>query len=437
MYQDIITYAKQLRETCIGYRRDFHKYAETAWLEMRTSAIIAKVLTELGYEVLTGKDVCLEAARIDVPGEEELENHAQLALEQGAPAEYLTEDMREGFTGVIGILRCGEGPVAALRFDIDALCLIEEETPNHRPWVEGFSSMNHGMMHACGHDGHAAIGLGTAEILMKFKDQLHGTVKLIFQPCEEGAKGACTVVANGHLDDVDYFVGTHIAPADGPDDGDVTPGTYGSLATNKYDVYYYGQAAHAGGFPENGKSAIVAAANAVLNLTAIPRHSDGITRINVGTIHGGTGRNVIPDEAVMQIEVRGGTTELNHYMDEQARRICQAAGDMAGCQCKIVPMGAAESQHSDEDFLEEIAQLVETHLPHLKVSSCKNALNWGSEDISLMMNRVQEHGGKATYMRSMTDVASPQHTAAFDFDEQVLTAGVETFAAIVYSLLSC
>ena len=305
MYDKIIGYAKELDQISRMRRRDFHKYPETAWYEMRTSAIIAKTLTELGYEVLTGKAVCLETERYGVPSAEALAEHAALALEQGAPAEYLSEEMKQGFTGVIGILRCGEGPVVALRFDIDALGLIEDETPSHRPFAEGFSSQNPGMMHACGHDAHAVIGLGTAEVLMRIRDSLHGTVKLIFQPGEEGAKGARPIVAHGHLDDVDYFVGTHIAPTGGPDDGDVTPGTWGSLATSKYDVHYHGQAAHAGGFPENGRSAIVAAANAVLNLTAIPRHSGGISRVNVGVIQGGTGRNVIPDKAMMQIEVRG------------------------------------------------------------------------------------------------------------------------------------
>lgn len=435
IYQKIIEYAKELDEKSRARRRDFHRYPETAWYEMRTSTIIAKELTELGYEVLTGRQVCLEEARIGVPSPELLAEHAALAAEQGAPEEYLTDEMKEGFTGVIGILRCGEGPVAALRFDIDALGLIEDETENHRPYAEGFSSRNPGMMHACGHDAHAVIGLGTAEVLMRIKDQLHGTVKLIFQPGEEGAKGARPIVAHGHLDDVDYFVGTHVAPSGGPDDGDVTPGTYGSLATSKYDVYYYGQAAHAGGFPENGNSAIVAAANAVLNLTAIPRHSAGITRVNVGSIHGGTGRNVIPDEAVMQIEVRGETTAINSFMDEQAKRICQAAADMTGCTCRMVDMGSSESQESDLDFLDEIAGLVQEHLPHLTVSSVRNAQNWGSEDISLMMNRVQAHGGKATYMRSVTDMASAQHTTAFDFDEKVLVDGIETFSAIVYHVL--
>ncbi len=434
--QEIIRLAGGLGEKSRERRRDFHRFPEMAWYEMRTSAIIAKTLTELGYEVLTGRQVCLESARIGVPSEEELEAHASQVLMQGAPEAYLTEDMKQGFTGVIGILRCGEGPVVALRFDIDALGLIEAETEDHRPFREGFASRNVGVMHACGHDAHGAIGLGTAEVLMKLRSHLHGTIKLIFQPGEEGVKGARAIVAHGHLDDVDYFLGTHVAPTKGPDDGDVTPGTWGSLATSKYDAHFYGQAAHAGGFPEKGSSAIVAAANAVLNLTAIPRHSKGITRVNVGKIQGGTGRNVVPDYAVIQFEVRGDTTEINRYMDEQARQICEGAAKMAGCRCDMVLQGSAESQHSDEDFLEDIAGIIQRTLPHLRVSSCKNAQNWGSEDISLMMNRVQEHGGKATYMRSMTDMASPQHTNTFDIDEKVLVDGIETFSMIVYELLA-
>lgn len=434
--QEIIRLAGGLGEKSRERRRDFHRFPEMAWYEMRTSAIIAKTLTELGYEVLTGRQVCLESARIGVPSEEELEAHASQMLAQGAPEAYLTEDMKQGFTGVIGILRCGEGPVVALRFDIDALGLIEAETEDHRPFREGFASRNVGVMHACGHDAHGAIGLGTAEVLMKLRSHLHGTIKLIFQPGEEGVKGARAIVAHGHLDDVDYFLGTHVAPTKGPDDGDVTPGTWGSLATSKYDAHFYGQAAHAGGFPEKGSSAIVAAANAVLNLMAIPRHSKGITRVNVGKIQGGTGRNVVPDYAVIQFEVRGDTTEINRYMDEQARQICEGAAKMAGCRCDMVLQGSAESQHSDEDFLEDIAGIVQRTLPHLRVSSCKNAQNWGSEDISLMMNRVQEHGGKATYMRSMTDMASPQHTNTFDIDEKVLVDGIETFSMIVYELLA-
>ena len=427
--------AKDMSGELTNIRRDFHRYPETGWLEMRTSAIIAKHLTELGYEVLTGRDVCLEGARMGLPPRKTIDAHAQRVMEQGVPAEYLTSDMREGFTGVIGILRCGEGPTLAMRFDVDALGMIECDDETHRPAREGFSSRNPGMMHACGHDAHAAIGLGTAKALMALKDELRGTLKLIFQPGEEGARGAKAIVAKGHLDDVDFFIGAHVAPTQDLDDGDVTPGTYGSLATTKYDVTFSGLAAHAGGYPERGRSALVAAASAVLALHAIPRHSAGQSRINVGTLHAGTGRNVIADRAVLELEVRGETTEINRFMAESARNACMGAAAMHGCTCEITTMGEAEGQQSDIALLDRIADVVARDLPDLRISSVKNAQNWGSEDISVMMNRVQAHGGQATYMRIMTPMASAQHTVKFDFDEMVLPRGVEVFSAAALDIL--
>lgn len=427
--------AQQMQEELTQLRRDFHRHPETGWLEMRTSAIIAKRLTELGYEVLTGRDVCLEGARMGVPPKKTIDAHAQRVMTQGVPADFLTEDMREGFTGVIGILRCGEGPTLAMRFDIDALGMIECPEETHRPTREGFASVTPGMMHACGHDAHATIGLGVAKVLMAMKDQLHGTLKLIFQPGEEGARGAKAIVAKGHLDDVDFFIGSHVAPTGDLDDGDVTPGTYGSLATTKYDVAFTGLAAHAGGYPERGQNALLAAASAVLALHAIPRHSAGQSRVNVGTMHAGTGRNVIPDRAMLEIEVRGETTEINQFVAKSARDICMGAAAMYGCQCEITTMGEAEGQHSDEALLDRVAQIVARDLPYLTISSVKNAQNWGSEDISVMMNRVQEHGGQATYMRIMTPMAGAQHTVTFDFDENVLPRGVEVFAAAALDIL--
>lgn len=435
MYEEMITLADTLNDKLTARRRDFHRYPETGWLELRTSAIIARELDALGYEVLTGKQVCREGARMGLPTGDELRERAEQALAQGAPGEYLTEDMRQGYTGVVGILRCGAGPVVGLRFDIDALGMQECADDTHRPAREGFASQNPGVMHACGHDGHAAIGLGVAEVLIQLKDSLHGTVKLLFQPGEEGARGAAAMVANGLLDDVDFFAGSHIAPDNGPDDGDVTPGTYGSLATTKYDVIFKGKAAHAGGFPEQGKNALVAAASAVLALQAIPRHSGGQSRVNVGTLVAGTGRNVIADTAQMQLEVRGETTEINAYMAEMAENACKGAALMQGCTCELIKMGEAQGQQSDPAFIDRIAALVRAHLPNLRVSSCENTQNWGSEDISIMMNRVQAHGGFATYMRAMTPVASPQHTVRFDFDEGVLVKSVKLFCAIVCDLI--
>ncbi len=435
IYRKISDMAEEQRDELIQLRRDFHRYPETSWLEMRTSAKIAEYLTELGMEVLTGKDVCREEARIGVPDPDILERHFSQVKEQGAPARFLTEELEQGYTGVVGILRCGEGPTVALRFDIDALPMEEAEDLEHRPFREGFSSQNPGMMHACGHDCHAAIGLGTARILSELRDQLHGTVKFLFQPGEEGTKGAYAMVENGHLDGVDSFAGTHVAPDDKEDDGDITPGTYGSLATCKYNVFFHGQAAHAGGFPEEGKNAVLAAAHAAVGLSGIARHSQGISRVNVGVIRGGSNSNVVADEAMISMEVRGETDEINQYMDRRAKEICQAAAMMEECSCEMRLMGRAPSQVSSPELIDRISNLVRNHLPQYRVSSNPNAKNWGSEDIGFMMNRVQEQGGQAVYMRTMTKMASPQHTVRFDVDEDVLVKGAVSFSAIVCDLL--
>lgn len=435
IYDKIIALGEELQEELVRLRRDFHRYPETGWLEMRTSAIIAERLTKLGYQVLTGKAVCKEGTRVCVPSGEELESHYETVLKQNAPQAYLTDEMKEGYTGVVGILHCGEGPTAALRFDIDALPLNEDNTKAHGPVAQGFASVSPGTMHGCGHDFHGAIGLGAAKILSEIKCQLHGTVKLLFQPGEEGTKGAYSMVEAGHLDGVDYFAGTHVAPDDGPDDGDLTPGTYGSLATCKYRVHFHGHSAHAGGFPEEGRNALLAAAHAVVGLSGIARHSGGITRVNVGRIEGGTASNVVAEDAVLEMEIRGETTEINNYMEQRAKEICQAAAMMEGCSCEMELKGHAPSQVSSPEFIERISQMMAAHLPQYRVSSNPNAKNWGSEDIGFMMNRVQEQGGQAVYMRTMTRMAASQHTALFDADETVLKKGAEIFSAIVYDLL--
>ena len=435
MNTEIIRRSEALAPWLTQLRRSIHRFPETGWLEMRTSALIARHLTDMGYEVITGRAACAEGARMGVPDGKTTQAHLERVLAYGCEEAYLTPDMREGFTGVVGVLRCGEGPTVAMRFDIDALGMQECPDAAHRPAHEGFASVNPGMMHACGHDAHAAIGLGTAKVLAEMKDQLHGTIKLLFQPGEEGARGAKAMVAAGHLDDVDVFIGSHVAPTDSLDDGDVTPGTYGSLATTKYDVTFRGLAAHAGGFPEKGKNALLAAASAVLALHAIPRHSAGESRINVGTLRAGTGRNVIPDEAVMQLEVRGETTEINSFMAQSAEDVCRGAAAMYGCTVEMKKMGEAEGQHSDEALLARIGDVVRRDLPQLTVSSVENAKNWGSEDISVMMNRVQAHGGLATYMRVTTPMASAQHTVKFDLDERVLVTGVQVFCAAAMDFL--
>ena len=396
IYDRIKTMSDEMAGDLTAQRRDFHKYAEPGWFEMRTSSIIARKLTELGYEVLVGDQVCKKDSRMGVPSEEKLEEQYERAVAQGADPEFV-KYTKGGMTGVIGILRCGEGPTVAMRFDIDALGVFEEHDPSHRPAKEGFNSVNEGFMHACGHDGHATIGLGVAKVLMSIKDQLHGTVKLIFQPAEEGVRGAKSIVDNGHLDGVDYLIGSHVTNKKEDDPAVVIPGSYGSLATTKYDVIFHGKSAHAGGSPE-------------------------------------VGRNVIADEAKMEIEVRGETTEINEYMKNYAVNIIESAAKMHGCTCEMKLMGAANSLTSSEALMERVKRVCEEDL-HLPVAKEMSSKNGGSEDVSYMMNRVQEQGGQATFMRVLTHEAGPGHSRIFDIDEQVLPNAVKIFCGVVYDIM--
>ncbi len=126
----------------------------------------------------------------------------------------------------------------AFRVDMDALDLSEEQDVSHRPYRDGFASCNAGMMHACGHDGHTAIGLGWRIPLNSSSPGLHGVIKLIFQPAEEGTRGARAMVDAGVVDDVDYFTAVHIGT--GVPAGTVVCGSDNFMATTKFDAHFTG-----------------------------------------------------------------------------------------------------------------------------------------------------------------------------------------------------
>lgn len=419
----------QIRDRLVADRRDFHHYAETGWLEFRTASRIARRLAELGFDVAVGQDVLDAGARMGLPEPAILEAAWRHALEQGGDPEYLGA-MQGGFTGVVGTLVCGCGPTVAVRHDIDALDIEESSAPAHRPMREGFRSINPGAAHACGHDGHAAIGLGLAEVLVSLRDCLRGTVKLIFQPAEEGVRGAKAMVAAGVVEGVDALIGLHLYS--GWPTGLVAPGKGGFLATSKFDAHFCGAPAHAGGAPHLGKNAMLAAATAVLNLHAIPRHADGVTRINVGRLIAGQGRNVIAPTAFLAIETRGATSELNVYMVEAAHRVLRASAAMYDCELDIRPMGEARSAVSDADLAERIGRLateVAGYDLHTSVAGS------GSEDFTFMMNRVQQQGGLATSIGFGADMGGHgHHTAKFDFDEAALPLAVRLLALAVADL---
>lgn len=155
----------------------------------------------------------------------------------------------------------------------------------------------------------------------------------------------------------------------------------------------------------------------------------------MGTLRAGSGRNVVPDHALMQVEVRGETTEINRFMMARTEEICRGAAAMQGCACSLTVMGTAEGQHSDLALIERIGAVIRRDLPGLTLSAEQNAKNWGSDDVSVMMNRVQAHDGQAAYMRAMADMAGAQHTVTFDFDEAVLGKSVAVFCAAAMALM--
>lgn len=432
IFEQISVMTEQMTPQLVAWRRDFHRFPEPGWQEIRTCACIAQCLTDWGYEVIAGEAVFDPAARMGLPEQQVLDAAYQRAVAQGADPAW-AQMFKDGMTGVIGVLRCGEGPTVALRFDIDGLRLEETTDPAHYPQKNGFISQNSGLMHACGHDAHITFGLGTAKILSQLKDQLCGTLKLIFQPAEEGVQGARAIVEKGHLDDADYLLGAHVTEAD-EYGSDVTPGSTGFLATTKCDVVFHGVAAHAGASPETGSNAILAAATAILNLHAISRHSQGASRINVGVIHAGTSRNVIANEAKLQMEVRGESGAVNDYIYRRAVTVLESAAAMHACSVAVKVVGASEAFACDDAIMDRVYRVCGEKMG-MRVSEKRAQHGGGSEDFSLMLNRVQSRGGQGTFLRIRGDMTASLHHRNFDIDEHILPRGVGIFSAMAADLL--
>lgn len=409
-----------LNTQLIKWRRDFHQHPELGFLEMRTSTIVASYLEELGFDIKIGKEVMNPNYTMGKPNKEETNSHYRWAKNNGAIEKYL-DKVSEGYTGIVATLTTDkEGPTVAFRVDMDALPIYESEDSDHFPLQEGFRSVNN-EMHACGHDVHTSIGLGLATLLNEHKDELTGTIKLLFQPAEEGTRGARSMMEAGVVDDVDYFIASHIGT--GVPFNHFLGSNNGFLATSKLDVSFKGVSSHAGGQPEDGKNAMLAAANAVINLNAIPRHSGGATRINVGEMHAGSGRNVIADRASLKIETRGTTSELNDYMKQYAESIIKGAAQMFQVDYHIETVGEGVSAKGSTELAKVLVNAAESAglVPELEEDKPS-----GSEDATFFINRVQERGGLASYCIFGTDLAAGHHNEKFDVNEKSMLPAVQT-----------
>jgi aminobenzoyl-glutamate utilization protein A len=401
-------------------RRDLHRHPEPAWREFYTTARILAAIDDLDLAALAVGPEALDAdARSGVPDAETLAVWRERARENGVEEDVL-DALAAGQTGLVATLAGSEpGPTVALRVDIDGLPRAESTDESHAPVAEGFRSDHPDAMHACGHDAHATIGVGVLRRLAAA--EFPGTVTIIFQPAEEVIGGGRAVAAGGLVDDVDYLLALHVG-LDHPT-GEIVAGIGDFLAVSQFEATFEGEPAHAGAHPSEGRNAMQAMATAVQNLYAIPRHEEGATRVNAGTVAGGTASNIVAESVTLAGEVRGETTALMEYMDDRARTVLESAAAMHDCEVTVEFLGEAPSAESDGDLVDVVAAVAgETAGVDSVVD---RAPLGGSEDATYLMDRVQERGGLATYVCVGTDHPGGHHTATFDVDEASIQIGVD------------
>ncbi|WP_058827009.1 amidohydrolase [Haloferax sp. Q22] len=409
----------------VSLRRDLHRHPEPAWREFYTTARLVDELETRDLDALyVGPEILDADERMAVPDDAELDAWFERAREAGAREDVL-DRLTGGYTGAVAVVERGEGPTVGLRVDIDALPITESEDGDHLPAAEGFRSENEGFMHACGHDAHATIGIGVLDAVLD--SDFEGTFKVFFQPSEEQVAGGKAVAEGGHLDDVDYLLAVHVG-LDHPT-GEVVCGVGGFLAVSHFRAEFTGAPAHAGAKPEEGKNANLAAATATQNLYGISRHSDGPTRVNVGLMGGGTATNIVAEEAFIEGEVRGATTELMEYMEDRAHTVIESAAAMNDCEVEIGVEGKAPSARSD-DALAAIVGGVSEGVEGVTSILESDDLG-GSEDATYLMQYVQDRGGLAAYVGVGTDHPGGHHTRTFDVDEATIGIAVDVLAGSV------
>jgi len=371
--------AEALREQLVSWRRDFHRHPELALQEHRSAGIIAQALQDLGYDVETG----------------------------------VAE------TGIVALLRGDESdPVVMARFDMDALPICEA---NETAYV----SQNRGIMHACGHDGHMAIGLGVATLMARHRDELAGTLKLVFQPGEEGGDGAKIMVNEGALEDPhpDVALIAHLWNEKAVGTVNVTAGAV-MAAAEKWFCTITGKGGH-GALPHQAVDPIVAASHVITALqTVVSRSVSPLESavVTVGSVQGGNAFNVIPDCVELSGTIR---TYDSHVREDVLRRVREvvkkvAAGCDASTDLQIAHLTPAVV--NDSKIVEVVREAAKAVVGPENVMSGERTM--GSEDAAYFMQEVPGCYFFVGSANSARGLDKPHHNPRFDFDEDALPIGV-------------
>ncbi|WP_432264693.1 amidohydrolase [Autumnicola patrickiae] len=396
---------EELEEKVIEWRRDFHQNPELSNREFKTAEKIAAHLERLGMEVQTG------VAK----------------------------------TGVVGILKGNsEGKTVALRADIDALPVTERnDLPFKSEVTTEFLGSETGVMHACGHDTHTAILMGVAEVLSNNKDKINGTIKLIFQPAEEGAPqgeegGAALMIKEGVLTtpDVDAIFGLHI-------DSEVPVGTITykpegiMAAVERFVINVKGEQTH-GSQPWSGTDPVMISAKIIDGLqTIISREAkltDAAAVITVGKISGGVRFNIIPESVEMIGTVRTLDPDMKEFILRRMKEMVPAIAEAYGAKATIEIENKTSITYNDPELTQKM-------LPTLQeIAGSENVklekATTGGEDFSFFQEKVPGLyfflGGKPLN----SNKAAPHHTPDFFIDESGLILGVKAMSQLALDYLN-
>jgi aminobenzoyl-glutamate utilization protein A len=397
-------------------RRMFHKNPEIGFAEFWTTARICEYVSQLNCNLLAGEDL------YDNFPEPELLNKWDKEIYESAKEQYKDDEWiarLNGRTGLVAIIKGKQtGPNVCFRFDIDGLPIEESKEESHIPFREGFNSTNKNM-HACGHDGHIAIGLGLAKKLSENTEALKGTYYIMFQPAEELISGGKIFSKLCIIKELNYFIPVHIGLIG------VRKVVCGVsfLADKRYKILFKGRSSHAGASPEKGNNALAAACSAATGLYGISRHSGGCSRINIGDFISKNASNIISDKAQFELDLRGETDEVCEYLRHQAQNIINGASIMYGIEHEISFVADAETAINSAELISQVRNVcLEVGLEEDDIVD--NYLVPGSEDATFIMNAVLKNGGSSTYICIGCPTSGGHHNEKFDFDEDVLFQGV-------------
>ena len=383
--------AQAMREQLVAWRRDFHRHPELGFHEVRTAGIVARHLSDLGLEVQTGV----------------------------------------GQTGVVGVLGGARpGPVVMLRFDMDALPIEEANDTD-------YASQNPGVMHACGHDAHTAIGMGIAQLMAAHRQRLPGTVKFVFQPAEEGCGGALSMIEAGVLESPrpDVALGLHVWNSMPVGEAQIGGGPV-MAAAGMFTIGVRGKGGH-GALPHQTVdavlvgSAIVNALQSIVARNVSPREP---AVVSVGTFQAGSAFNVVTGAAELTGTFRSFDDETHALLGRRIREVAHGTAQAMGATLDVDIRTISPVTVNDAQVAVLVRDSAVDVLGPERVAA--EQFTMGAEDMSEFLKRVP---GCFFFVGSRNDARgfnAPHHNPHFDIDEDALPLGVAILAHSAVRYLS-